>query len=111
MNWNAVPTLFDVPNPPKRQTSRRHPALRQREQVPPIPVQKLIKTINYVRKEQAKRKLALQQRRDQFQMVKINQKYLQLKKTVQSKNNAIQYLQRQGALSKDRPKLTSSWSL
>ncbi len=87
LNWNAVPTLFAVPNPPKSKVCKRHLAVRQISQVPPN--WKLMKTINYVMKQKA-----MQQRRDQFQLIKHTSKYLQLRKMLKSKKNAIQYLQK-----------------
>ncbi|XP_032896235.1 THAP domain-containing protein 2-like [Amblyraja radiata] len=37
LNWNAVPTLFDIPNPPKRLSSQRRLLKRTNENLPSSP--------------------------------------------------------------------------
>ncbi|XP_032900886.1 52 kDa repressor of the inhibitor of the protein kinase-like [Amblyraja radiata] len=37
LNWNAVPTLFDIPNPPKRLSSQRRLLKRKNENLPSSP--------------------------------------------------------------------------
>ncbi|XP_032894277.1 uncharacterized protein LOC116984270 [Amblyraja radiata] len=38
LNWNTVPTLFDIPNPPKRLSSQRRLLKRKNENLPSSPM-------------------------------------------------------------------------
>ncbi len=85
--WNAIPTIFDVPNPPKLDTgARKLPTPREPPPIPPPNVdEKVAKTLKYIEMEKKNMEMS--------KLVKSSSQMKKAKLLIKKKNDALRYLQ------------------
>ena len=93
--FNAVPTLFNVPNPPPLDARRRKSPLERRSLPDPKLSRKILQTNEYIRGE--KKRLAAVAKKKRLEKHKARNKSPQrkLRQIIKAKQDALRYLRRQ----------------
>ena len=91
--WNAVPTKFKIPNPPRPDKSKRK-SPRKRVLVQPDIYHKVQRTLSYIAEEKQRRASLWRAKRARLVRARNSKEMRTLKKVIKAKNDALRYLQR-----------------